>query len=87
MSEEILKKLDKITEKQSEMNVTLVRQQGILDEHMRRTDLAEKNIETLQKEMNPLKTHVAAWGGVGKGLAVLSVLLGIAFTIWKMTGH
>lgn len=91
MSDEILArveaKLDRVSEKQTDMNDTLIRQQGILNEHMRRTGLAEEGISIIRKEMEPLKAHVAAWGGAGKVLVVVSVVVGIAFTVWKLLGH
>lgn len=80
-------KMDQLSDKQTEMNVTLVKQEANVAEHMRRTDLLEEHIGEIRKELSPIKAHVAAWGGAGKVLAVISALSALAFTIWKFTGH
>jgi hypothetical protein len=57
-----------------------------LRHHIRRTELNEESLTLLRSEVEPLKTHVAMWGGAGKLLAVLVALAGLGFTAMKVWG-
>lgn len=57
-----------------------------LAEHMRRTAANEQHLDMLQAEFEPIKSHVAAWGGVGKAITVLGGLAGIAAGAAKLLG-
>lgn len=82
-------KVDKILEKITDIEKTLVRHEGYherntasLETHILRTNLLEKRIELLVEEVDPIKTHVAVVGSVIKsgliGLGILgSVLMGL----------
>jgi hypothetical protein len=51
---------------------------------------SKKMFESLQSEINPIKTHVAAWGGVAKGLAIIGSLATITAAVVgliKFLGH
>ena len=63
-------KLEKIVEKQSEMNETLIRQEENLKEHMRRTEILEEKFE-------PVERHVAMIDGAVKLLGILGIVFGI----------
>ena len=63
-------KLDKVVEKQSEMNETLIRQEENLKEHMRRTEILEEKFE-------PVERHVAMIDGAVKLLGILGIVFGI----------
>ena len=80
-------KIDRIDCRQGEMNVTLARQAEQLGEHMRRTELAERNLAHLQVELKPLTKAHSAWIGVGKGLTVLATSLGIIAAALRLLGH
>lgn len=67
-------KIDKITEQLSEMNVTMAKQEVNLQLHMKRSDL-------LEKQMIPVRKHVAMVHGVVKFIGVLSILSGIALSL------
>ena len=81
----VLEKLEKIGEDvidikiaQAGMSKDIERNTDDLEEHMRRTDLLESHLEPLQK-------NVQQWIGVGKGLTTVSVLLGIALLLVKLS--
>lgn len=46
---DINEKLDKLDNKLNSINITLVKQQGILDVHVKRTDLLESQIVPIQE--------------------------------------
>jgi hypothetical protein len=69
-----------------EIKVTLAAQHVTLQEHQRRSLASEKAIEALRTELQPLKTHVALWGALGKILGAAGVLAGIIETALKLSG-
>lgn len=64
-------KLDRIVESQSSIGANL-------QEHMRRTAIAEENIEKLAESMAPVQKHVALVQGLG---SIVAWLLGIATAV------
>lgn len=73
----ILNKLDGLNEKLIEVSVTLAKQGVVLEEHQRRSNLNEENIELLRKEvkieLEPIKKHVSLIEATLKVLGALSV--------------
>lgn len=69
-------KLDKLSEKLSSIDKTLVAQHESLKEHIRRTEL-------LEKDMEPIKKHVIMIQGGVKFLAILGTGVGIIGGIIK----
>ena len=65
------KRLDKIEESLSDISDTLVRQQVILDQHVKRCDLLEAQVE-------PIKTHLTELKGAIKFLKFIGILATIA---------
>lgn len=63
-----LEKLDARLEKQAEalhsIDKTLAKQEENLKDYMRRTELAEENINLLRKEVEPIKSHVVRVDGI-----------------------
>lgn len=61
-----------------------------LDEHMRRTDAAEKNLDLLRQDFEPVKNHVVLVGAFVKGtglvLGALAALVSIVAGILKILG-
>lgn len=55
----INEKLNKISENITEIKVSQARTEVIMDEHIRRTVLAEENIDLIRQELTPIKEHVA----------------------------
>lgn len=76
--ERIYEILDKISEDISELKVTSAKQEENIKEHIRRTELAETNLEMLRQEIQPLKDHVVAINGVLKIIGTISVVIGSA---------
>lgn len=79
----------------AEMKQNQASMKGALDEHMRRTALAEQGIEllkegqeVLKQDIIPLKKHVNSWATAGKlftvGLGVLASLAGIAAAVYEI---
>lgn len=64
-------KLDKISELQADIRVNL-------QDHMRRTEVAETNIENLAKAMSPVQEHVAFIRACGR---ILTVVVAIASAV------
>ena len=55
---DILEKLDKIVDKQSEHGETLVRNTISLEEHIRRTNLLETDLKDTKEDVEDIKEHV-----------------------------
>lgn len=86
MSDRIHNKLDKIEEKLSQIDATLVRNTVSLEHHMLRTQQNEEMIALLHNDLKPIKTHVAHLQGVAKALTITSVLLGSIVALLKIIG-
>lgn len=67
-------KIDKITENINDINITLVKQHASIDEHVRRSNLLEKNQEVIFEELKPIKHHIGMVNGFFKGLGILTSL-------------
>lgn len=67
-------KLDKLLEIQQEMQIDIAT-------HIKRTEIAEQNIEKLAEAMQPVQRHVALIQGVGQLIAWgLGIIAAIATT-------
>lgn len=85
----------KILDKQEDFNkeiatvkIILARQEENLEEHMRRTQLNEENLELLRSELKPVQRHVDMINGVLKligGIAVVvSIITGVLAIISQL---
>lgn len=79
-------KLDRLDDRLDRVDVTLTKQHGTLTEHIRRTEIAEANIERLDDELEPVKTHVAFVGMLGKVLGAAGTLAALVVTVLKLAG-
>lgn len=69
-------KIDKISDKIETINLTVAKQEENLQEHMRRTEIAEKSIELLHEEIRPLKEYSdKARAAVSMIIALSSIVL------------
>ena len=79
----------------NELVFTTIKQQAILDDHVRRTELAEehiaaisskgdKQVEEIHEELEPLKRQYNMWNGVGKAILILASLASIAGVLVKI---
>lgn len=80
----ILDKQDEISKDITEIKVVQTAQHVTLNEHIRRTELAEQNINLLREEIKPIKKHVAYVDFVAKSIGFVSVLGGIATAVIKI---
>ena len=71
----IINQLDKLDSRLDSVDKTLVKQEENLKEHMRRTDLLEKQHNSMQKniheELEPIKNHVNQVKGISKFAVIL----------------
>jgi hypothetical protein len=80
MSKDILRvetKLDKLLDDVVEIKVTLAHNTASLDEHIRRTNILEKQVE-------PIKNHVTMFTGVIKAMGVASLILGVIYVCFQI---
>ena len=84
-NERIYEVLDKIGDDLSSMKITIAKQEENLKEHIRRTELAEENLEMLRGEIQPLKEHVIAINSILKGIGVVSVIIGSAAGFFQIS--
>lgn len=75
----IEEKLDKLVELQSEIRIDV-------SEHIRRTQIAEENIEKLSNSMQPVQEHVAFIRGLGKLITILLAAGAAVITMWQSFG-
>ncbi len=77
-------KLDRMLEKQTGMEVTLVKQHVSLEEHMRRSAALEDANDLIRQELIPLKQHVAGFSVAGKLFVGLGVVAGVILGVWEL---
>lgn len=70
-------KIDKLDDRLVSIDRTLVQQQVLLDEHIRRTNL-------LEAEIKPIKRHVDMVTGAMKMIGLLATGMGIAAALLKV---
>lgn len=80
------KKVDAIRESIHSIDKTLIRQEEQLAHHIKRTELAEKSIEAMQKQVEPISRHVSRTEGALKMLGIVSLVLGIIYGFVKFVG-
>lgn len=73
----IEEKIDKISDKIEVINITLVKQESNLQEHMRRTEAAEASLIILREEFKPIQRHVTRIEGVIKLIGIVSIAVSI----------
>ena len=80
--------LEKMLEQLSELNEKVGRQEARLEEHMRRTEVAETNIANIAETIKPVQAHVAMVEGSLKVLGViggiLAFIIGTGITTWSL---
>lgn len=80
--------LDKIVDKQHELNLILVRLTSTVEEHVKRSDALEKHVSLIEAEMDKVKTHVDMVNGFAKicawSIVVGGGLIGIVAALQKL---
>lgn len=75
----LLTKLEEIAKDINDINITLVKQNISLEEHVRRTDLLEKQVDSFKEEFKPIQRKYIA---LQVGLQTLGVI-GIIASIYR----
>lgn len=70
-------KVDKSDERLDLIDVTLVKQNATLEEHVRRSELMEERAEKIELEIEPLKKRAAQMDGVLKFLGITGTVIAI----------
>lgn len=76
---EIVDKIDKLDDRLDNIDKHLAVYNQQLKEHIRRTTLLEKDVE-------PIKAHVAVVSSLSKTVTITSILLGIIASVGKLFG-
>lgn len=76
-------KVDKIADDIGEIKVTLARNTTTVEYHVKRSDIADENIQIIRNELGPIKEHVSKVKGAlsllytgAKVLAALATIIG-----------
>lgn len=81
-------KMDEHTKILSSVDKTLALQAQQLENHIKRTQAAEDNLDLLRKEFKPVQRHVEFINDLSKLVTFLGVIAGIAYSIWAIVhGH
>jgi uncharacterized protein YdcH (DUF465 family) len=75
---------DRLHDRMTEFIAGQARIEENLKEHMRRTELAEKGIEHLSDALKPIHKHVNHVEGGLKLIGLISMLIGISATVYKL---
>lgn len=92
--ERIDEKCDKLSERMSSVDKTLIGQHAVLDHHVYRTDLAEarmekhenatsENFEKMEQKIEPIQKHVNYVHGGIKLITLISLITGTVYGIYK----
>lgn len=73
-------KIDSISEKITNIDVTLAKQSVVLEEHIRRTNL-------LEEKLAPVEKHVHMVNGALKAIGFIAIALGVVEGILKLIGR
>lgn len=82
--EKIDEKLEKMDDKLGNIDVTLVAQAADLKYHIKRTTLAEKRMEHIESQLEPIKKHVSMVHGAFKVIGVAASALAGAAGLAKL---
>ncbi len=81
-------KVDEQAKILASVDKTLALQAQQLENHIKRTELAEANIALLRKEFKPVQRHVEFLNDISKLITLIGVIAGIAYSIWAIkNGH
>ncbi len=59
---------------------------AVLKDHTRRSEALEAAVEVVRAELDPVKTHVAVFGALMKGVGVVGTVVGIITGVAKLLG-
>ncbi len=74
--DEVPKKLDLLAEKLEAIRILQAIHTEQLKEHMRRTDLLEREVKAVSEDIEPLNAHVSMVNGVLKFIGLITTIAG-----------
>ena len=77
-------KIDKLDHRLDAVEKILVKQEANIEHHVKRTDVAEANLELLRQDVKPIQKHVNYMEGALKSLGVLGTAVAIMAGIIKI---
>lgn len=84
LTERILDSLDEIRKELRIHSETMIRQQTILDEHVRRSLANEENLELLRIEIKPLKEAQVFRKKLFEYVGIMSTVASLVFSLFKI---
>lgn len=78
------KKVDEIVERIHSIERILDRNTISLEQHMKRTEMAEENLEILRSDVRLIEKHVIRVDGVAKFVGFLGILVAIITSIIRL---
>ena len=75
---------DAVQKELKEVNVSLVKQEENLRQHMYRTELAEKRLEHIEEDLKPIKSVLAGAKGVFAVIGAIATLAGMVLAIFEI---
>ncbi len=84
---ELAKKLDDINDNLTESGKTMVKIQENLADHIRRTELLEKSVQTLESAIKPIEAHVLIFNGIVKLVGFAGLVVGIILGVVRIINH
>ena len=82
--EKLDEKMDQVQERLGEIDVTLAKNTASLEEHIRRTELAEEAIAVIKDELKPIQKHVTQVHTVFQVIGFVAVAVSIAAGVVKV---
>lgn len=82
--EKIESKQDKILDEIIENKIINTRNTASLEEHIKRTNMLQEELNVLKEELKPVEKHVAMVSGALKLLGVISLLASLTVAIFNI---
>ena len=77
-------KVDDVKDHCNSIDKTLIKNTADIEIHIKRTDIAEQNLEKIRVEIKPINRHVIMMEGALKFVGVLALVAGLALTTLKI---
>lgn len=79
-------KIDRMSEHDGRVDVTLTKQAGQLEHHIKRTDLLEARVEQVAGEVLPVKDALARAKGIAWFVGLVVAVVGFGLTVKQLLG-
>ncbi len=79
----IIEKLDYQSKEISDIKVDVAKNTVSLEDHIKRTELLEENMQGIRQELKPVQKHVEAVNTILKLIGFISVLSGTIIAIYE----